>query len=260
MARRIEADVLQRPGLRHGFFTREGGVSAGIYASLNGGTGSDDKRDHVMENRSKISKELEIPDRNLITPCQIHSPDVVVASTPWPVGEGPRADAIVTTAKNLAIGILTADCTPVLFADAEAHVIGVAHAGWRGALDGVLEATLAAMTALGASGNNTVAVIGPTISQQNYEVGDEFRDTFVKRDSQSERFFIEGPAIEGKTGRPHFDLPGYVAARLTDAGVGHVQNLGLCTYKDEARFFSYRRTTHRGEPDYGRQISAIVMS
>lgn len=259
MAKRIEADMLKIPELRHGFFTREGGVSHGLYASLNGGAGSKDARDAVIQNRHKIAKALEIPLENLITPYQIHSPNVVVASKPWGIGEGPRADAIVTTMKNLAIGVVTADCTPVLFSDPNAGIVGAAHAGWRGALEGVLEATLSAMTALGATGKNTIAVIGPTISKQSYEVGDEFRDAFLAQDSESDRFFSNRTTVDGKPDRPHFDLPGYVAGRLDAAGVGHVQNLGLCTYQDETRFFSYRRTTHRGKDDYGRQVSAIAI-
>ena len=258
MAQRIEASSLQHIGtnhhLRHGFFTREGGVSDGIYTSLNGGIGSDDHREKVLENRRRVASALKVKTENLITPYQIHSPNVIVVSQPWKPGEGPRADAIVTTTPNLAIGILTADCTPVLFADAEAGIIAAAHAGWRGALDGVLEATISAMTALGASSGNICAAIGPTISQQSYEVGDEFRDKFLVRDNHSARYFIDGPAK-----RPHFDLPGYVAARLESTGLQHVQDLGLCTYQDEARFFSYRRATHRGEADYGRQISVITM-
>ncbi|MHA1570541.1 MAG: peptidoglycan editing factor PgeF, partial [Alphaproteobacteria bacterium] len=244
----------KRSGVRHGFFTREGGVSKGVYASLNGGIGSDDVRKNVIKNRNKVAESLEIKPENLITPFQIHSPDVVVANEPWAPGEGPRADALVTTTKGLAIGINTADCTPVLFADAQANIIGAAHAGWRGALEGVLESTLDAMISLGARRTNLLAAIGPTISQSCYEVGDAFRDVFLTRDNHSEQFFIDGPAR-----RPHFDLPGYVAARLQAAGVEHIQDLDLCTYGDEARFFSYRRATHRGEADYGRQLSVIVM-
>lgn len=258
MTKRIEASLLQHPGtphnVRHGFFTREGGVSSGIYASLNSGTGSQDLRERVLENRARIASAINVAAENLITPYQIHSPNVVVASQPWQPGEGPRADAIVSTTKNLAIGVLTADCTPVLFADPEAGIIAAAHAGWRGALDGVLEATVKAMTALGASNDSIYVAIGPTISQQSYEVGNDFRDKFLERDNHSARYFIDGPEK-----RPHFDLPGYVAARLKGAGMRHIQDLGLCTYRDETRFFSYRRTTHRGEADYGRQISVITM-
>jgi len=254
MATRIQASVLDAPDIRHGFFTREGGVSAGIYASLNGGIGSDDTRSDVLENRSRIAEALGVAPGALVTPYQIHSPNVVVASEAWTPGDGPRADAVVTTTKGLAIGISTADCTPVLFADPDAGIIGAAHAGWRGALEGVLESTIGVMMALGASPAHITAVIGPTISQESYEVGDDFRDQFLDRDNQSDGFFVDGPA-----GRPHFDLPGYVQTRLTRAGIGEIGNLGLCTYRDEERFYSYRRATHRGETDYGRQLSAIVM-
>lgn len=242
--------------VRHGFFTRKGGVSGGLYAGLNCGIGSMDERAAVTENRARVAHAMGIARDRLITPYQIHSANVVTADGPWlPGTDAPRADAIVTRLPGLAIAVSTADCTPILFADGEARVIGAAHAGWRGALSGVLEATIAAMEALGAGRTHIRAAIGPTIAQSAYEVGPEFRDTFTAADPANAKFFDEAP---GK--RPHFDLPAYVRARLVAAGLGAIEDLAVCTYQDEARFFSYRRCTHRGEADYGRQVSVIALN
>ena len=243
-------------GIRHAFFTREGGVSSGVYEGLNGGTGSNDKPEHITENRARMAAAVGVKPENFLTAYQIHSPDVVVAEKPWPQSERPRADAIVTQIPGLAIGISTADCGPVLFADPQARVLGAAHAGWRGAFGGVIESTLTAMEKLGADRTRVVAAAGPMISQPNYEVGQELVDRFVAADPANARFFA--PAT--RPGHAMFDLPGYVVARLTAAGVRHVENLAVCTYGNPAQFYSYRRSTHRAEPDYGRHINAIALS
>jgi YfiH family protein len=253
----VESDALAAlPGISHGFGTREGGVSPGIYATLNCGLGSHDDQDNVAENRLRLAARLGTSPQNLVSPYQIHSADVVVADEPWARGRGPKADGVVTTKPGLAIAISTADCVPVLFADAEAKVAGAAHAGWRGALSGVLEATLEQMERLGARRGQICASIGPAISQAAYEVGEEFEAEFLQQTSANARFFIR----DGKAARPHFDLTGYVAARLQDANILSIENLQLCTYRDATRFFSYRRSCHKHEPDYGRQISAIMIT
>ncbi len=252
----LQAPTLEAlPGVRHGFFTREGGVSQGVYASLNGGIGSNDKPDLVAENRARMARSLGVAPDRFLSVYQIHSPEVVTVDRAWPSAERPRADAMVTRETGIALGIGTADCGPVLFADGEASVIGAAHAGWRGALTGVLEATIAAMEKLGASRGRIRAAAGPMISQPNYEVGPDLVERFVAADRDNSRFFKPG-----KPGRSMFDLPGYIVARLQRAGVGSVENLGLCTYADPERFYSYRRMTHRAEPDYGRHINAIALS
>jgi len=243
-------------GIRHAFFTREGGVSSGVYEGLNGGTGSNDKPEHIAENRARMAAAVGVTPENFLTAYQIHSPDVVVAETPWPQSQRPRADAIVTQVPGLAIGISTADCGPVLFADPQARVLGAAHAGWRGAFGGVIESTLAAMEKLGADRTRVVAAAGPMISQANYEVGQELVDRFLATEPANDRFFA--PAT--RPGHAMFDLPGYVVARLQAAGVRHVENLAVCTYGNPAQFYSYRRSTHRAEPDYGRHINAIALS
>ena len=241
--------------IRHAFFTRDGGVSGGIYASLNGGAGSDDAPAHVAENRVRMAAALGVTPDRLLTAYQIHSPDVVTIERPWAPHERPRADAIVTATPGLAIGVTTADCGPVLFADEKAGVIAAAHAGWRGAATGVLEATIIAMERCGADRARIVAALGPMIRQPNYEVGPEFVTRFKADDGANERFFQPSPQPDHAL----FDLPGYIAARLAAAGIRRVQDLGHCTYADPARFFSYRRSTHRKETDYGRHINAIAL-
>ncbi len=253
----IEADSLKTAsGVRHGFFTREHGHSTGIYASLNTGLGSNDDRETVMQNRTRVAEKLGVAVSRLIAPHQHHSPDAVIATEAWPPQHGPRADAVVTATPGLAISVNTADCTPILFSDPKAGVIGAAHAGWKGALGGVIKWTVAAMEEVGASRADISAAVGPTISQKAYEVGPEYQQRFVDADAAFARFFIPSQ----KDRHFMFDLPGFVEMRLGEAGVGTVENLKICTYSDEQRFFSYRRTTHRNEPDYGRQLSAIVLS
>jgi YfiH family protein len=248
--------LIALPGIRHAFFTRAGGVSGGVYSSLNGGVGSDDAAHHVSENRARMAASLAVAPDRLVTAYQIHSPDVVVAEKPWPSSERPRADAIVTRTPRLAIGISTADCGPVLLADGQARVIGAAHAGWRGALSGVIEATVAAMERLGADRGRVMAAAGPMIRQPNYEVGPDLIDHFLAADPGNARFFT--PAA--RAGHAQFDLAGYIVARLADAGIRQVEDLGHCTYADPAQFYSYRRATHRAEPDYGRHVNAIALS
>jgi YfiH family protein len=243
-------------GIRHAFFTREGGVSQGVYASLNGGVGSNDDREHVAENRARMAAALGVASAALVTPYQIHSADVAVAEAPWTPTERPRADAVVTRVPGLAIGVSTADCGPVLLADWSARVVAAAHAGWRGALAGVTDAAIAAMERLGADRSRIVAAIGPMIRQPSYEVGPELIGQFLAADAANGRFFQ--PA--GRSGHAMFDLGGYVAARLGAASIAHVEDLGRCTYAEPGLFYSFRRTTHRGEPDYGRHINLIALA
>jgi hypothetical protein len=247
------ADNLNGPGITHGFFERSGGVSSGIYTSLNCGPGSSDARENVVENRQRVTEALGNP--ALITLHQIHSPKAVRVTAPWQIAAGPQADAMATNVPGIALGILAADCAPVLFVDAEAKVIGAAHAGWKGAKAGVIDAAVVEMEALGAKRSRIAAAVGPCISQANYEVGPEFRAAFVDESPADARFFAKGR----RAGHYQFDLESYVARRLDDAGIANVVRLGACTYADEAAFFSFRRTTHRGEKDYGRQISTIVL-
>lgn len=242
--------------VRHAFFTRNGGVSQGVYASLNGGVGSKDAPDKVAENRARMAATMGVAPDRLLTAHQIHSPTVVVADAPWTHENRPRADAIVSSTPRLAIGVSTADCGPLLFADSEAQVIGAAHAGWRGAFDGVIEATVAAMEKLGADRKRIAAALGPTISQPNYEVGPELVERFVTADAANAGFFI---ATE-RAGHAMFDLNGFIGRCVERAGIMEFEDLGLCTYADPDRFFSYRRATHRGEPDYGRHINAIALA
>ena len=241
--------------IRHGFFTREGGVSKGIYASLNCGYGSQDDKGAVKENRARIAQSLSVAPEKLLTVYQVHSPKVIRVTSAWSHLDAPQADAMVTAEPDIALGVLAADCAPVLFADASARVIGAAHAGWKGAFTGVLEATVEAMTGLGAARERIVAAIGPCISRDAYEVGAEFRDRFLEADRANDKWFTPS----ARDGHFMFDLPAYAASRLGAAGIAAVATLGNCTYADEKRFFSYRRTTHRGEPDYGRQMSAIAL-
>ena len=242
-------------GVAHGFFTRQGGVSKGVYGSLNCGLGSRDDAENVRQNRSLVAETLGVPPEHLLTLYQIHSATAVIVDKPWNCTVS-EADALVTRTPGLAIGALTADCAPVLFCDPEARVIAAAHAGWRGGLLGIVEATVASMERLGAKPERVVAVIGPTISQRAYEVGADYVERFLAEEPASSPFFM----TDDGSGEPHFDLAGYVADRLARAGVGTVSDLGLCTYCDETRLFSYRRSQHHGEDDYGRQISAIVLA
>ena len=242
------------PGLRHAFFSRDGGVSGGIYASLNGGIGSNDDPGNVAENRRRMAEQMGVRPENFLSLWQIHSPDAVVASGPWP-GERPRADAIVTRTEGLAIGATAADCGPILFVDPSARVIGAAHAGWKGALTGVLESTVAAMEKLGAERSGIVAAIGPLIRQHSYEVGGEFVERFIEADAENAMFFLPST----REGHAMFDLAAFIRMRLENAGVLMIDDIGIDTYSDE-RFYSYRRSVHRKEPDYGRHVHAIALT
>jgi hypothetical protein len=242
------------PGLRHAFFTRDGGVSDGIYARLNGGLGSSDNPAHVAENRRRMAEQMGVAPTHLIGLHQIHSPDALVATGPWQSTDRPKADALVTQNEGLAISITTADCGPILFVDPKARVIGAAHAGWKGALTGVLESTIDAMEKLGADRNGIVAAIGPLIRQPSYEVGREFVERFVNTDAENALFFLPGK----RNGHSMFDLGSFIRMRLENAGILMIDDLGVDTYSDE-RFFSYRRSVHRKEPDYGRHVHAIAL-
>jgi hypothetical protein len=242
------------PGLRHAFFTRDGGVSDGIYASLNAGLGSDDDPANVAENRRRMAEQIGVTPSHFLSVHQTHSPDVVVATGPWPGASRPRADAIVTRTEGLAIGASAADCGPILLADPNARVIGAAHAGWKGALSGILESTVAAMEKLGAERNGIVAAIGPLIRQQSYEVGGEFVERFIEADAENGLFFIPS----AREGHAMFDLAGFIRMRLENTGVLVIDDTGIDTYSDE-RFYSYRRSVHRKEPDYGRHVHAIAL-
>jgi YfiH family protein len=248
-------DALRRSGLRHAFFTRGGGASIGVYASLNGGVGSRDTAAAVAENRARMAAALGLAPDRLVIPYQVHSADVAAICEPWAADARPRCDALVTATAGLALGVTGADCGMILFADEEARVIGAAHAGWKGALGGVVEATVTAMIGLGAARARIRAALGPCIAQPSYEVGPEFVAAFAAQDPASARFFI--PSVND--GRSMFDLHGYIGERAARAGVGVFEDCGCDTYADEARFFSYRRMTHRREPDYGRLVSAIAL-
>ncbi len=242
------------PGLRHAFFSREGGVSDGIYASLNGGLGSNDDPAAVAENRRRMAEQMGVPPSHFLGVHQIHSPDAAVATGQWQGTSRPRADAVVTRTKGLAIGITAADCGPLLLVDPDARVIGAAHAGWKGALTGIVESTIEAMEKLGAERAGIVAAIGPLIRQPSYEVGNEFVERFMEEDAENTLFFL--PAA--REGHAMFDLAGFIRKRLENAGVLVIDDIGIDTYSDE-RFFSYRRSVHRKEPDYGRHVHAIVL-
>ncbi|MEO9826941.1 MAG: peptidoglycan editing factor PgeF [Paracoccaceae bacterium] len=245
----LTSDALEA---RHGFFTRKGGASSGVFSSLNCGFGSSDQNDMVAINRARVADAMGVDAGALVTVHQHHSADVVTVDAP--LTEPIKADAIVTATPGLALGIMTADCQPVLFADTTAGIIGGAHAGWKGALGGVLEATVEAMEALGATKDNIAAVIGPSISQRAYEVGPEFLDTFLAEDNESTRFFANG-----QDDRYQFDLIGYGLHRLRGFGISRAEWTGHCTYSDPDRFFSYRRSVHKKQADYGRLISAICL-
>jgi YfiH family protein len=251
----VTAPTLALAGVRHAFFTRHGGVSDGLYATLNGGLGSHDDAASVAENRARMAQELGVKPHALLTAYQIHSANVAVVREPWSGNARLHADAIVSRTPGLAVGVTTADCGPILLVDPAARVIGAAHAGWRGALSGIVEATVAAMKDLGARPEWLVAVLGPMIRQQNYEVGPDLIACFVAEDAANERFF----AAAARDGHALFDLAGYIRGRLSRAGVRQIEDLALCTYADAAQFFSFRRSTHKSESDYGRHVSAIAL-
>jgi polyphenol oxidase len=242
------------PGIRHAFFTREGGVSTGIYESLNGGLGSKDDPAHVAENRARMAATLQVAPTHFLTAYQIHSPDVAVVTGPWAPDTRPHVDALVTRTPGIALGVTTADCGPLLFADPHARVIGTAHAGWKGAFGGVIEATIAAMEGLGATRGNITVAIGPLIRQASYEVGAEFVARFTATEAANTRYFIAADRPDYAM----FDLAGYIRARLEKAEIVNVDDVVLDTYADK-RFFSYRRSVHRNEGDYGRNIHALVL-
>jgi polyphenol oxidase len=244
------------PCIRHGFFTRRGGVSKGLYDSLNVGLGSHDDPVSVRENRRRCMARLELPAEALSTLYQIHSATAVTITEAIVPGQAPQADALVTQVPGIALGILTADCAPVLFCDPEAGVIGAAHAGWRGAFEGVLNATVTAMTALGARPERLIAGIGPHIAYRSYEVGPEFRDRLLTASDDYQRFFVAAP----RSGHFLFDLGGFIEGQLADLGVGLVQRAPHDTLSESDRFFSYRRATLNGQPDYGRGLSAIALA
>jgi YfiH family protein len=247
-------NLAETAGIAHGFLTREGGVSGGIYASLNCGLGSSDDADCVRRNRAIAADRIGAKAESLVTAYQVHGIDVAEVGEPWTPGSGPRVDALVARRAGVTLGILTADCTPVLLADAEAGVIGAAHAGWKGAKAGVVQAVVAAMEQLGARRTNIAAAVGPTIGPASYEVGAAFQDGFLADIPDAARFFATPPS-----GKAHFDLPGFVVSRLEGMGLASVEQIGADTFADPARFFSYRRTCHAGEKDYGRQLSAIAL-
>ena len=250
------AETLAASGLAHAFFTRRGGVSTGLYASLNGGVGSRDEPGALSDNRARMAAALRIAPDRLAIPYQVHSPDVATISAPFAPEARPRCDALVTATPGLGLGVTGADCGMILFADRKARVVAAAHAGWKGALGGILEATVAAMAALGARRDRISAALGPCIAQPSYEVGPEIVAAFEVGDKGSDRFFTRSV----NAGRSMFDLHGYIADRAARAGIARFEDLGLDTYADEARFFSYRRATHRKEPDYGRLVAAIALA
>ena len=248
----IRASALD--GVAHGFLGRRGGVSTGDVAGLNTGLGSGDDPALVIENRRRAA-EAVLPGAALVGVYQVHGANCVTVTEPWGHDSRPEADALVTDRPGILLSVVTADCAPVLLADSEAGIVGAAHAGWRGAVGGITEAAIAAMLALGARIERIEAAVGPCIAQKNYEVDHAFAEDLLRDDAANERFFADGPG-----GKPHFDLEAYVVARLAAAGVRTIEALGLDTYGDEDRFYSFRRATHRGEPTYGRQISLIGLA
>jgi YfiH family protein len=251
----ISAPNLSHPRMRHAFFTREGGVSTGVYASLNGGTGSRDDPENVRENRNRMAAALGVSAGRLLVPFQVHSADAIIVNEPWQ-GARPQCDGIVTNVPGLALGVTGADCGILLLSDPKAGVIGAAHAGWKGALAGILEATIVQMETLGARRADIAVALGPTIGAKSYEVGPEFVARFVDVAPDHARFFTPSE----RDGHSWFDLPGFIGMRASEANVGSFEDLALDTYADEARFFSYRRMKHRGDPDYGRLIAAITLA
>ena len=251
----LTAKNLVLPGVRHAFFTRAGGVSTGVYASLNGGVGSKDAATHVSENRARMAACLGVERARLLVPFQIHSATALVVTEPWAPDARPRCDGLTTQAEGLALGVTGADCGMLLFADARAGVIGACHAGWKGALTGMIEATVAAMETLGAKRARTHVALGPAIGAASYEVGPEFVARFVESDPDFNSFFIPSTRAD----HAMFNLPGFIAMRVAAVGVASFENLGVDTYADEERCFSYRRSVHRNESDYGRLVSAIAL-
>lgn len=257
MAEYLQDDTLAAlPGIRHAFFTRNGGVSGGIYASLNVGAGSDDEPENVRENKRRVAAALEVPPQNLLTLYQIHSATVLAVDGPLPEGEKPQADGMVTATPGLALGILTADCAPVLFADPVARVVGACHAGWKGAFGNIMRETVDAMVRLGATPGNIVATVGPCIGQASYEVDKDFYNLFMAEEAANALFFTPS---EHRPGHHHFDLGGYVVHALRRCGIAQANLLAKDTCFAENAFFSNRRRNLRGEPDYGRQVSAIML-
>lgn len=255
MLKFVASNLEREKGIAHAFFGRTGGVSEGLYSSLNCGPGSGDDREHVVENRRRTLGSLASVRTKLVTLYQVHSSDTVLARQAWEIGNAPRADAMVTDVPGIALGILTADCAPVLFADAEARVIGAAHAGWKGALAGVIGSVVAAMERLGAKRDRIRSAVGPCISQESYEVGDELRAMLEAGQSDNAAFF----APAKRAAHWQFDLAGFARTQLRRAGIEDAVSVPACTYRQESDFFSYRRATHRSEPDYGRQLSAILL-
>ena len=251
----LTAQSLAAPGIAHGFFTRRGGVSSGVYATLNGGVGSSDQPRHVEENRARMASVLGIAAHNLMVPYQIHSAEALAIDIPWPHDKRPRCDGLATATRGIGLGVTGADCGMILFSDPGAQVIGAAHAGWKGALTGILEETIVAMERLGASRPAIHAVLGPTIGRQSYEVGAEFLERFVREDAGYAQFFTPSQ----RPGHSMFDLPAFIAMRMENAAITNFSNLDLDTYSDDGQFFSYRRSVHRKEADYGRLISAIAL-
>jgi hypothetical protein len=247
-----KSEYLNSEGISHGFFTRKGGASTDVYKGLNVGLGSDDERENVIENREFAEAYLTEGTAKLNTLFQYHSNKVITVTDPWDISEPPRADAMVTDKTNILLGIVTADCAPVLFADTKAGIIGAAHAGWKGALNGIVSSTIDAMVALGANRVNIKAAIGPCIAQVSYEVDKDFKDTFTTKNPTNGVWFIPG-----KWGRFQFDLEGFIENHLKECKIDSIQKMDLDTYKLETEFYSYRRKTHRSESDYGRQLSAI---
>ena len=248
---KVEVVRSERLRLPHGFLGRRGGVSEGEMWGLNVGYGSGDDPQLIAENRRRAIGAV-LPRASLATVHQVHSPTVVYVERPWEQDQRPHADAMVIDRPGILLGVLTADCAPVLFADEEAGVVAAAHSGWRGAIAGVNEATIEAMEQLGARRERIAAAVGPSVEQKSYEVDEAFRERFIEQDKANERFFVAGPAD-----KPHFDLTGYILRRLNDAGIAKADAMRLDTYSDPDRFYSYRRSTHRNEPSYGRQISMI---
>lgn len=250
----LSSPALQTPGVRHGFFGRRGGVSKGLFESLNTGLGSSDDGAAVAENRARCARALGVAPERLLTLYQMHTPEVVVVTEGW-TGAGPKADAMVSTKKGFALGVLAADCMPFLFVDASAGVVGAAHAGWRGALAGVLEATVAAMTKLGAKPERIAAAVGPCLRQENFEVGMDLVDQFTQKYPASERFFAPGVSREKR----QLDLAGFGRWRVAESGIADVDDLGVCTLGDAQSYFSYRASRRAGAEDYGRNLSAIAL-